>query len=131
MEVDMLDHIEVRYDGKEAKTHIISASELGESLQGFSKIFGAAYHFSTTGEFVSKAPAQNVRVYVTTPEAKCYQVWFDIWELAKQQQVFQGLVGNVAVAVVTYIVARAADRHTESPRVSWRPVGLSQADTAA
>jgi hypothetical protein len=109
----MLDQIEVRYDGKEAEGHILAATELAESLQGFARLLGTVYHFSTTGEFVTKAPAQNVKVYVATPQAKCYQVWFDIWEVAKQQQIFQGLVGNVAVAVVTYIVAKAADRSAE------------------
>lgn len=109
----MLDKIEVRYDGNDAEQHIISATELADSLQGFARIFGTAYHFARTGEYVKKTPAQDVRVFVGIPEAKCYNVFFEMWELAKQQQVFQGLVGNVAVAVVTYIVAKAADRNAE------------------
>jgi hypothetical protein len=109
----MLDSVEVRYDGADADRHAIAATELAESLQGFARIFGTVYHFAQTGEFVTKAPAQNVKVYVAAPEAKCYNVLFELWELAKQQQIFQGLVGNVALAVVTYIVAKAADRHSE------------------
>jgi hypothetical protein len=109
----MLDHIEVRYDGHEADSHMIAASEFAESLQGFSRIFGTVYHFATVGEFVTKAPAQNVKVYVHAPEGQCVQVGFDIWELAKQHQVFQGLVGNIALCAITYIVARAADRTSE------------------
>jgi hypothetical protein len=114
----MLDKIEVRYDGSDANSHIIAATELAESLQGFARILGTAYHFAISGQFVTKAPAQNVRVYVEASEAKCYQVMFDVWELAKQQQVFQGLVGNVAVAVVTYIVAKAADRQSEMKHIA-------------
>jgi len=109
----MIDHIEVRYDGDEADNHLIAASELAESLQGFSRIFGTVYHFATTEEFVTKMPAQNVKVYVSAPEGKCVQVGFDIWELAKQHQVFQGLVGNIALCAITYIVAKTADRTSE------------------
>lgn len=109
----MIDVIEVRYDGADAARHAIAATELAESLQGFARIFGTVYHFAQTGEFVVKTPAQNVKVYVAEPQAKCYQVLFELWELAKQQQVFQGLVGNIAVAAVTYIVAKAAERQSE------------------
>lgn len=109
----MLDRIEVRYDGGESTKHLISAAELAESLQGFARIFGAVYHFATTGDFVNKAPAQDVQVFVSEGEAKCYNIWFELWEIGKQQQIFQGFVGNVAVAVVTYIVANAANDKTE------------------
>lgn len=109
----MIDRFEVRYDGKESTDHIIDARELAASLEGFSRILGTVYHYATTGEYVKKSPAQNVKVFVAVPEAKCYNILFELWELAKQQQVFQGLAGNVAVALVTYIVARAANRNNE------------------
>lgn len=109
----MLDQIEVRYDGADAKRHAISAAELAESLQGFARLFGTVYHFALTGDYVFKMPAQNIEVFVLAAEPKCYNVVFELWELAKQQQVFQGVVGNLAVAVVTYIVAKAANRQTE------------------
>jgi len=109
----MIDKFEVRYDGKDTENHIIEAAELAASLDGFSRILGTVYHYATTGEYVKKSPAQNVKVFVAIPEAKCYNILFELWELAKQQQVFQGVVGNVAVALVTYIVARAANRNSE------------------
>lgn len=109
----MIENFEVRYDGKDSSQHIIGAAELAESLAGFNRILATAGHFALTGEYVKKAPAQNVRVFVGVPEAKCYNVIFELWELAKQQQVFQGLAGNVLVAVVTYVVAKAANRNSE------------------
>lgn len=109
----MIDQIEVRYDGKDSEHHIIGAAELAESLMGFNRILATAAHFAVTGEYVKKSPAQAVRVFVAVPEAKCYNVVFELWELAKQQQVFQGIVGNVVVAVVTYVVAKAANRNSE------------------
>lgn len=109
----MLSTFEVRYDGNDAEKHAIGAAELSESLAGFNRILATAGHFAVTGEFVKKAPAQNVRVFVTAPEAKCFNVPFEIWELAKQHQVFQGLAGAVIAAVVTYVVARAANRNSE------------------
>ncbi len=93
METSMLSTFEVRYDGNDAEKHAIGAAELSESLAGFNRILATAGHFAVTGEFVKKAPAQNVRVFVTAPEAKCFNVPFEIWELAKQHQVFQGLAG--------------------------------------
>ena len=109
----MLSSFEVRYDGADASKHLIGAAELSESLAGFSRILSTVGHFAVTGEYVKKAPAQDVKVFVSTPEAKCFNVPFEIWEWAKQQQVFQGFAGNVVVAVVTYIIARAADRKSE------------------
>jgi hypothetical protein len=109
----MKDHVEVRYDGNESTEHVINASQLSESLAGFSRILSTAYHFAATEKFVSKAPAQNFQVYVKASEPNCYNIVFEIWELAKQQQIFQGIVGNIAVAVVTYIVAKAANRNEE------------------
>lgn len=109
----MIDKIEVCYDGLDAKNHIISASELAESMAGFARIFGTVYHFTTTGVYVKKAPAQDVKIYVTESQARCYSIFFEAWEIARQQQVFQGLIGNIAVAVVTYIVAKAANGQGE------------------
>lgn len=109
----MLSTFEVRFDGKDAEKHVIGAAELAESLAGFNRILATVGHFAVTGEFVRKAPAQDVRVFVTTPEAKCFNLPFEIWEWAKQQQVFQGFAGNVMVAVVTYVVAKAANRSSE------------------
>lgn len=109
----MISTFEVRYDGHDATRHVIGASELSESLAGFSRILTTVGHFATTGEYVKKIPAQNVRAYVSTPEAKCFNLPFELWEFAKQHQIFQGFAGNVVVAVVTYIIARAANRQTE------------------
>jgi hypothetical protein len=114
----MRDEIEVRYDGSEATDHVINAVQLSESLAGFSRILSTAYHFAATEKFVSKAPAQDFQVYVKASEPKCYNIVFEIWELAKQQQIFQGLIGNIAVAIVTYIVARAANKKDEMKYLS-------------
>ena len=109
----MLDKIEVRYDGNDASSHVIAAGELSESLAGFNRILATAAHFALTGEYVKKAPAQDVKVFVGIPEAKCYNVWLEVWEASKQHQAFQGFAGNLVVAVVTYIVAKAANRNSE------------------
>lgn len=108
-----IEEIEVRYDGRESEAHVINAIQLSESLAGFSRILSTAYHFAATEKLVLRSPAQQYSVYVRTAEPKCYNVVFELWELAKQQQIFQGLVGNIAVAVVTYVVASAANRKDE------------------
>lgn len=109
----MIGNIEVRYDGGQASHHIIAASELAESLHGFAKLFGAAYHFALTEQFVKKAPAQHVEIYVKEAEAKCYNVVFEVWESLRQHQVFSGFAGNIATAVVAYIIGKAANRTSE------------------
>lgn len=109
----MIDSIEVRYDGADTDHHHIGAAELAESLQGFARVFGTVYHFAATGDFVSKAPAQSVRMFVSAAEPACFKLLFEAWEFAKQQQAFQGVVGTVAGAVLTYVFGRIADRKGE------------------
>lgn len=109
----MIGSIEITYDGKDAARHIIDAAELGESLAGFARILSTAGHFAITGEFVKKVPAQNARVYVAEAEPKCFNLVYEVWELAKQQQVFQGFAGATLGALVTYIIARAANKREE------------------
>ncbi|MFD4120933.1 hypothetical protein ACFWQD_06435 [Alcaligenes faecalis] len=109
----MLGEIEVRYDGEQATHHIIAASQLAESLQGFSRIFGVSYHFALTGEFAKKTPYQHVEVYVREAEAKCYNIVFEVWESLRQHQVFSGFAGNIASIIAAYIVGRAANRKSE------------------
>jgi hypothetical protein len=109
----MRDEIEVRYDGSESTEHVINALELSESLAGFSRILSTSFHFALTEKFVLRTPAQDFQVYVRAAEPKCYNIVLEVWEVAKQQQIFQGVVGNIAVAVVTYVVAKAANRSDE------------------
>jgi hypothetical protein len=112
------EEIEVRYDGGDSERHVINALELSESLAGFSRIFATSFHFAATEKFVVKAPAQDFKVYVKAAEPKCYNMIYELWEVAKQQQIFQGVVGNLAVAVVTYVIASAANKKDEMKYLS-------------
>jgi hypothetical protein len=114
----MNEHVEIRYDGSDAANHVINAAQLSESLAGFSRILSTAYHFAATEKFVLRAPAQNYQVYVSAAEPKCVNFVYEIWEIAKQQQIFQGIVGAVAICVVTYVVAKAANRSEEMKHLS-------------
>lgn len=109
----MIGKVEITYDGNDAERHVIDAMELAESLGGFARILATAGHFAITGEFVRKLPAQNARVFVAEAEPKCFNLLYEVWELAKQQQVFQGFAGAILAALVAYIVAKAANNHEE------------------
>lgn len=109
----MIGQIEITYDGNDATRHVIDAVELSESLAGFARILSTAGHFALTGEFVKKAPAQNTRVYVTEAQPKCFNLIYEVWEIAQQQQIFQGFAGAILGSIATYVVARAANKRDE------------------
>lgn len=103
---------EIRYEGLDAERHQIDMMALGESLQGFGRIYSVIGHYASTGQYAKQTQALSVKTYVQEPEAKCFSV-AGVIGFASQVGLFQGLGGAVITAVVAYVVSRKSNKSEE------------------
>jgi hypothetical protein len=68
------DPIILRYQGLEAEKNLIDLGQLGRSLQGASRLLGAAANIVATEEYVKRSPALSVRVLAGIPQPNSYDV---------------------------------------------------------
>lgn len=95
----------IQYDGLQLGEHSIDLADLGESLQGFSKILACAGHFVQTGQFNRRYSSLNVSVSTSAQlEAGCIEI--PIWIQSSTDLLFSGFAGSVLTAVVAYILSR-------------------------
>lgn len=104
--------VPLRYDGLDAEAHEIDLAALGLSLQGAARILAVTGNFATTGKYVSKRPAMDIRVVAREPRANCFTLEA-ILQFAQQQGLFQGGIGAILSALVTWLVARASNNKEE------------------
>lgn len=109
---DGLLHFEIRYEGGDADHHNLDMMALGESLQGFGRIYAVAGHFAATGQYAKQAQALSVKTYAQGAEAKCFSV-AGVIETAAQAGFFQGSAGALIGSIVTYAVSRNNDKSEE------------------
>lgn len=65
----------IQYDGLTRGEHEIDLAELGESLQGFSKVLACAGHFITTGQVNRQYGKLTVKVSTNANlEAGCIEI---------------------------------------------------------
>ncbi len=103
---------EIRYEGRDAQRHQIDMMSLGESLQGFGRIYAVIGHFAATGQYAKQSQALSVKTYAQEPEAKCFSV-AGLIGTASQAGLFQGMAGALVAAIVTYAVSRSNDKSEE------------------
>lgn len=103
---------EIRYEGRDAESHQIDMMSLGESLQGFGRIYAVIGHFAATGQYAKQSQALSVKTYAQEAEAKCFSV-AGLIATASQAGLFQGMAGALVAAIVTYAVSRSSDKSEE------------------
>ena len=103
----------IQYDGLARGEHEIDLAELGESLQGFSKILACAGHFLVTGGQVNRQYGKlSVKVSTTANlEAGCIEI--PVWIKDFGGEIFSGFAGASLTAVVSYIVSRRGTEEME------------------
>jgi hypothetical protein len=102
----------IRYEGKDADRHVIDMMALGESMQGFGRIYSVVGHFVATGTYAKQWQALEVRAFATEPKAKCFQLAVELQSIM-QSQLMSGLAGSIITAIVSYIVARNSNKGEE------------------
>lgn len=96
---------EIRYEGLDAERHQIDMMSLGESLQGFGRIYSVIGHYAATGQYAKQAQALSVKTYAQETEAKCFSV-VGLIEAGSQAGMFEGSVGALIGAIITYVLGR-------------------------
>lgn len=102
----------IQYDGLKIGDNTISLADLGESLQGFSKILLSVGHLATTGQYSRKYSGMNVEVTTTAQlEAGCIEIPVQISNI--MPELFSGLAGSIVTAIVSYIISKRGKEEME------------------
>lgn len=105
--VDNVSFIAVRYEGNEAEQHEIELRQLGESIQGFARIFAMCANVLGTGKITRHLDSLDVRVMaVPVAEHHCFEVLAKIKSLAMSKDLWSGVFGVLLAAVVQYVLSR-------------------------
>lgn len=96
---------EVRYEGGDAELHCIDMMALGESLQGFAKIYSVISHYAMTGQYAKRAQALTTKTYARETAAKCFSIT-GIISAASQANMFHGFIGTFITAIMTYVMGK-------------------------
>ena len=102
----------IQYDGLSLGEHSIDLADLGESLQGFSKVLACAGNFIQSGQFNRRYSALNVSVSTSANlEAGCIEI--PVWITANAPELFSGFAGSVLTAVVAYVLSKRGKEEME------------------
>ncbi len=97
----------IRYDGNEASAHELDLHQLGESIQGFAKVFGAAGNLVITGQPTQHLDALSVRVVaVPVPEHHCFEVWAVLQPIIQSKELWAAVSGALLTPTIAYILSR-------------------------
>ena len=99
--------ISVRYEGNEAASHEIDLNQLGQSIQGFARIFAVCANALATGRLNRHLDALDVRV-VSLPvdEHHCFEVLAMVRSMAASKELWSGAFGAVLAVVFQYVLSR-------------------------
>ena len=99
--------LSVRYEGNDATSHEIDLNQLGQSIQGFSRVFALCANAIATGRLTLHFDALDVRV-VSLPVAEhhCFEVLAMVKNMATSKELWSGAFGAVLAVVVQYVLSR-------------------------
>lgn len=99
--------LSVRYEGSEAASHEIDLNQLGQSIQGFARVFSLCANVLATGRLTRHFDALDVHV-VSLPvdEHHCFEVLAMVKSMATSKELWSGAFGAVLAVVVQYVLTR-------------------------
>ena len=102
----------IQYDGLSLGEHEIDLAELGESLQGFSKILACAGNYVATGQVSRQYGKLAVKVSTNAKlEAGCIEI--PVWVTSHADSLFSGFAGAVLSAVMAFVLSRRGKKEME------------------
>ena len=107
-----VEQIKIRYEGGDADRHELDMLELGESLQGFARLYSTVANFVETGVYSRQWKALEVKAYATEPKAKCFEVGM-LLSWASQTQVLSGLAGAIIGPIIAYVLMKLSNQKEE------------------
>ncbi|WP_028744209.1 hypothetical protein [Rhizobium leguminosarum] len=75
MNIEQIDPILLKFEGLDSDLHMVELGALAASLQGASKMIGAAAQVSLTGRFAKRDVGSSVRVLGLPPQPGSYEFW--------------------------------------------------------
>jgi len=75
MNSEQIDPILIKFEGLDTDYHMVELGALASSLQGASRIIGAAAQVSLTGRFAKRDVGSDVRVLGLPPQPGSYEFW--------------------------------------------------------
>ncbi|MFZ0559152.1 MAG: hypothetical protein WAM55_07705 [Methylovirgula sp.] len=114
----------ISYKGLEADSHLIELGQLGQSIQGASKLLGIAAHIVTTGQYAKRAPALTVRVLAQEPIAGSFDLVAVLMPITPMVAPMlpliadqtRALAGRAVEGIVNYAISKFAARQTDADR---------------
>lgn len=122
----------LKYEGLDAARGLIDLGQLGQSVQGASKLLGVAGNLVATGQYVKKAPALSVRVMVASPARGSYDLPAILMTLAAPAAPMFPIIADLGQkaatkaveGLVNYVLAKFSGKSKEAE------MAFSVADTA-
>jgi hypothetical protein len=97
----------IRYEGNDAEHHELDLNQLGQSLQGFARIFAVSANVLKTGKLNKHFDSLDVRVVsVPVTQHRCYEVMATVRSIAESKELWSGVFGAILAAVVQYVLSR-------------------------
>ncbi len=107
-----VEQIKIRYEGGDADRHELDMLELGESLQGFARLYSVIANFVETGIYSRQWKALEIRAYATEPKAKCFEMGM-LLSWASQTQILSGLAAAAVSPIIGYVLCRLSNQKEE------------------
>ncbi len=113
--------ITISYKGLEADNSLIDLGQLGQSIQGASKLLGIAAHIAATGQYARRTSTLTVKVLAQAPRPGSFEI---VAILVPLTPVITGTLPIIAdqmkeaakkavVGIVSYSIAKLAGRPSE------------------
>jgi hypothetical protein len=96
--------LSVRYEGNDAASHQIDLHQLGQSMQGFARIFASCANLLLTGRLSKHLDVRVVSLPVE--EHHCFEVVAMVKSMATSKELWSGAFGAVLAVVVQYVLSR-------------------------
>ncbi|HBO1919621.1 TPA: hypothetical protein ACVGMK_000015 [Pseudomonas aeruginosa] len=125
-----VEQIKIRYEGGDADRHELDMLELGESLQGFARLYSTVANFVETGVYSKQWKALEIRAYATEPKAKCFEMGM-LLSWASQTQVLSGLAAAIIGPIIAYILMKLSNQKDEMKHLREILENQLRSDTGA
>jgi len=97
----------IRYEGNDAEQHQLDLNQLGQSIQGFARIFAVSANVLKTGKLNKHFDSLDVKVVaLPVSEHHCFEVMAAVQSVATSKELWSGVFGAVLAAVVQFVLSR-------------------------
>jgi hypothetical protein len=97
-----VESINIRYDGRDAASHLLELSSFGKSASGISKIMSTVVDFAITSNYQQNKKNQSCKILVGSPKDNCVS-FQAIIQYINQSQILSGISVFLICGLMTYL----------------------------